>query len=121
MKKLFSFLFIVGLFSTSTVFAAKPSVATPADSLSEYVGTYELKDGSYFAAYIITLKDGVLYGEADSFGANKLIKQKETDKFLSTSSYGSIITFARNAESKKVTGLVISLQGTSLEAIKKKE
>ena len=118
MKKIFLLLAVIGLFSVAAS-ASNPTISTPADSLSEYVGTYEMKDASYFAAYIITLKDGVLYGEADSNGANKLVKQKEADKFQSTSSYGSIITFVRNAD-KTITGLTVNLQGTSLEAIKKK-
>lgn len=109
---------IIGLFSVGAS-ASNSAALTPTDSLSEYVGTFEMKDASYFAAYVITVKDGVLYGEADSNGANKLIKQKEADKFQSTSSYGSIITFVRDVD-KKITGLMINLQGTSLEAVKKK-
>jgi hypothetical protein len=83
-----------------------------ADSLAEYVGEYKMSE--YFATYKITLDGGNLYGEADSYGANKLIKQKETDTFVSTSSYGSTIIFTRDATTKKVTGLKLMLQGNEV-------
>jgi hypothetical protein len=83
-----------------------------ADSLEEYVGDYKMSE--YFATYKITLDGGNLYGEADSYGANKLIKQKEADTFVSTSSYGSTIIFTRDATTKKVTGLKLMLQGNEV-------
>jgi hypothetical protein len=83
-----------------------------ADSLDEYVGDYKMSD--FFATYKITLDGGNLYGEADSYGANKLIKQKEADTFVSTSSYGSTIIFTRDATTKKVTGLKLMLQGNEV-------
>jgi Domain of unknown function (DUF3471) len=83
-----------------------------ADSLAEYVGEYKMSE--YFATYKITLDGGNLYGEADSYGANKLIKQKEADTFVSTSSYGSTIIFTRDATTKKVTGLKLMLQGNEV-------
>ena len=86
------------------------------DSLAEYVGEYKMSD--FFARYSITIDGDNLYGEADSYGANKLIKQKEADTFVSTSSYGSTIVFTRDVTTKKVTGLKISIQGS--EAIGKK-
>lgn len=87
------------------------------DSLQQYVGTYKMKDGSPFEAYKITMSEGSILGEADAYGANKLIKQASVDKFQSTSSYGAIITFIRNAE-KKIIGLKMDIQGTVLLADK---
>ncbi len=89
-----------------------------ADSLSEYVGTYKMKDNGYFSAYKITLKEGALYGEADENGANKLLKQDKPDTFKSTSQYGSIITFKRNPDTKKVAGLSLLIQDTEMLADK---
>ena len=83
-----------------------------ADSLAEYVGEYQMS--ALFATYKITIDGGNLYGEADSYGANKLIKQKELDTFLSTSSYGSTIVFIRDATTKKVTGIKLNLQGNEV-------
>jgi Domain of unknown function (DUF3471) len=83
-----------------------------ADSLAEYVGEYKMSD--FFGVYKITLDGGNLYGEADSYGANKLIKQKEADTYVSTSSYGSTIIFTRDATTKKVTGLKLMLQGNEV-------
>lgn len=94
------------------------NVSTSADSLSEYVGTYKMKDNGYFSDYKITLKEGFLYGEADQNGPNKLLKQDKVDTFKSTSQYGSIITFKRNAETMKVIGLSLLIQDTEMNADK---
>jgi hypothetical protein len=112
MKKLIALLFIA-CFCVNTAFAQ----TTSADSLKQYVGTYKMKDGSPFETYKISFSDGSISGEADSYGANKLVKQSGIDKFQSTSSYGSIITFIRNAD-KKVTGLKMEIQGTAIMADK---
>ncbi len=112
----FFLLTVVFSFSLSAAFASRSSISRPrADSLEAYVGTYKFKDGSPISAYKITAKDGTLYGEADSYGANKLNKQPAADTFQSTSSYGSIITFRRDA-AEKVVGLKMAIQGTDLEA-----
>ena len=87
-----------------------------ADSLAEYVGEYKMS--ALFTTYKITIDGGNLYGEADSYGANKLIKQKETDTFLSTSSYGSTIVFTRDATTKKVKGIKLNLQGNETTGTK---
>ncbi len=87
-----------------------------ADSLEVYVGTYNFKDSNIFSTYTITLKEGALYGEADSYGPNKLIKKEKPDVFQSTSQYGSIITFKRNADTKKITGLSLFIQETEMNA-----
>lgn len=117
MKKLF---LIVCLTCLSVSIWAKPVPAKKlllhkiivADSLAEYVGEYKMSD--LFSVYKITIDGGNLYGEADSYGANKLIKQKDADTFLSTSSYGSTIVFTRDAATKKVTGLKLNAQGNEV-------
>ena len=83
-----------------------------ADSLDEFLGEYKMKE--YFAIYKVTKDGGFLYGEADSYGNNKLIKQKEADTFVSTSSYGSTIIFTRDSTTKKVTGIKMLLQGNEV-------
>jgi hypothetical protein len=87
------------------------------DSLKQYVGSYKMKGESPFAIYAVTFAEGSILGEADSYGANKLIKKDGADKFQSTSSYGSIITFTRNTD-KKVTGLKMEIQGSEIFADK---
>ena len=82
------------------------------DSLDEFVGEYKMKE--YFAAYKVTKDGGFLYGEADSYGNNKLLKQKDVDTYVSTSSYGSTIIFVRDPATKKVTGLKMLLQGNEV-------
>lgn len=121
MKKL---LFIICLTCLSVSVWAKPVPVKKiilqknivADSLAEYVGEYKMSD--FFATYKITIDGGNLYGEADSYGANKLIKQKDADTFISTSSYGSTILFTRDATTKKVTGIKLNLQGNEVTGTK---
>lgn len=121
MKKL---LFLVCLTCLSISIWAKPipikkiilQKNVVADSLAEYVGEYKMS--ALFTTYKITIDGGNLYGEADSYGANKLIKQKVADTFLSTSSYGSTIVFTRDASTKKVTGIKMILQGNEVTGTK---
>ena len=87
------------------------------DSLKQYVGNYKMKGDAPFQSYSITFSENAISGEADSYGANKLVKQAGVDKFQSTSSYGSIITFVRNAD-KKVVGLKMEIQGSEILADK---
>ena len=87
-----------------------------ADSLDEYLGEYKMKE--YFSVYKITKDGGFLYGEADSYGNNKLLKQKEIDTYVSTSSYGSTIIFIRDAITKKVTSIKMILQGNEVVGTK---
>lgn len=90
---------------------------TPAsDSLTAFVGTYSFESGSPVNKFIVTVDKGELYGEADSNGANKLLKQTAADTFKSTSSYGSIITFTRDAATKAIAGFTLVTQGTELQA-----
>ena len=83
-----------------------------ADSLDEYLGEYKMKE--YFSVYKITKDGGFLYGEADSYGNNKLLKQKDADTYVSTSSYGSTIIFIRDTITKKVTSIKMILQGNEV-------
>lgn len=113
--------------STSTLYAqtTKPSTTTATASamqpaaLQEYAGTYTFADGSPLSTYTITVKDGSLVGDA-GMGEYKLLKQDAADQFKSTSSYGSIITFQRDASTKAVTGLTLAAQGQELLAKKGK-
>lgn len=94
--------------------AAVPTPSSSADttSLSAYTGVYTFNSGSPIQKFTVSTEKGVLYGEADGFGRNKLVKQAKADTYQSTSSYGSIITFVRDA--KVVTGLTLAAQGAEL-------
>jgi hypothetical protein len=117
MKKMILIALCIGAY---TSISAKPTpIKTPifqrqivADSLDEFLGEYKMKE--YFAAYKVTKDGGFLYGEADSYGNNKLLKQKEVDTYVSTSSYGTTIIFTRDPATKKVTGLKMLLQGNEV-------
>lgn len=87
------------------------------DSLKEYAATYKMKAGAPFDSFIVKIQEGYLFGEADSNGSNKLLKQILNDTFLSTSSYGSTIVFMRDSKNK-VIGLKLFIQGTELDAEK---
>ncbi|GAB2543688.1 DUF3471 domain-containing protein [Spirosoma aerophilum] len=92
----------------------------PADTanLKAYAGSYTFASGSPIQKFTVTADKGELYGEADTYGKNKLVKQAKVDTYQSTSSYGSIITFVRDAASKAVTSLTMAVQGTELAAKK---
>ena len=98
----------------------KLETAPSADStlLKTYAGSYTFSSGSPIQKFTVTTQKGDLFGEADGYGKNKLIKQDKADTFQSTSSYGSIITFVRDAATKAVTGLTLAIQGTELSAKK---
>ena len=96
------------------------TTATDSTALKAYVGTYTFGSGSPVQKYMVTADKGDLYGEADSNGKNKLLKQDKADTFKSTSSYGSIITFLRDVATKAVTGFGLEAQGTQLTAQKDK-
>jgi hypothetical protein len=126
MKNLLTFALLLGLYAATSGKANHPSFTNPqiyvyAADLQEYAGVYTFTTSdSPISTFQITVKNGELYGEADSYGANKLLKQADADKFVSTSSYGSTIIFLRNAETKKVNGLQLIIQGNTLEATKDK-
>ena len=98
--------------------ATAPASAADSTNLSAYVGSYAFASGSPVQKFIVSAEKGVLYGEADSYGKNKLVKQPNADTYQSTSSYGSMITFARDAATKAVTSLTLAVQGTKLVAKK---
>lgn len=114
------FLNLLLLISLAAVANAQSTPASSADStnLKTYAGSYTFASGSPIQKYTITADKGDLYGEADSYGKNKLVKQDKVDTYKSTSSYGSIITFVRDATSKAITGLTMAIQGTELTAKK---
>ncbi|MEZ0542491.1 DUF3471 domain-containing protein [Fibrella arboris] len=95
------------------------ATATSTTDLREYAGTYTFTSGSPISTYSISVKEGNLYGDA-GMGEYKLLKQEQADQYKSTSSYGSIITFIRDATTKAVTGLTLAAQGQALSATKEK-
>ncbi|AKD56542.1 hypothetical protein [Spirosoma radiotolerans] len=115
MKSLLTLLLAGSLFMMAT--GAKAQTAS-ADSVKAYTGSYTFASGSPIQKYVITTEKGDLFGEADSYGKNKLVKQAKADTYQSTSSYGSIITFVRDAATKAVTSLTMAIQGTELTAKK---
>lgn len=120
MKLLQKILVVGSLISWATLSNAQTASVLPADSanLKAYAGSYTFASGSPVQKYSITVDKGELYGEADSYGKNKLVKQAKADTYQSTSSYGSIIIFVRDAATKAVTSLNMSAQGTELSAKK---
>lgn len=128
MKHILTTGLLTGLLTTAVVSVnaqTQPATATAttapsADStnLSAYAGSYTFASGSPIQKFTVSTEKGVLYGEAESYGKNKLVKQAKADTYQSTSSYGSIITFVRDAATKAVTGLTLAAQGTELSAKK---
>lgn len=116
--------FLFGLMTIAATAKAQTTVTptSSADStnLSAYAGSYTFGSGSPVQKFTVTAENGTLFGEADSYGKNKLVKQPQADTYQSTSSYGSMITFERDATTKAVTGLSLSAQGTQLAAKKDK-
>lgn len=103
--------------TTTTTPATAPAAGSA--NLTAYTGAYTFESGSPVNTFAVTAEKGDLYGEADNLGKNKLLKQDKADTYQSTSSYGSIITFGRDA-TKAVTGLVLSARGTTISAKKDK-
>ncbi|MBO0933148.1 DUF3471 domain-containing protein [Fibrella aquatilis] len=120
MKIILLALLLVGLVADQS-FAQTVAAPAPADTtnLAVYAGAYTFATGSPISNYVVTVKDGSLYGEA-GMGNFKLVKQPKADTFQSTSSYGSIITFLRDATTKLVTGLTLAAQGQEISATKDK-
>ncbi len=102
----------------TTATTATTSTEATAASLKDYAGTYTFPDGSPIAKFTVVEKEGIIYGEADGYGSNKLVKQTATDTYQSTSSYGSIIVFQRDPASKAITALVLKVQGQEIVAKK---
>ncbi|GAB4024153.1 DUF3471 domain-containing protein [Spirosoma gilvum] len=101
---------------TTTAFAQ--TTGTDSTALKAYAGSYTFESGNPIQKFIVTIDKGELFGEVDGYGKNKLLKQDKTDTFKSTSSYGSVITFNRDASSKAVTGFSMAIQGSTLTAKK---
>jgi hypothetical protein len=118
--KQFLNLILLGSFLTVTSAANAQTTSTDSTMLKAYAGSYRLESGSPIQTFTVTTEKGDLYGEADSYGKNKLVKQDKADTYQSTSSYGSLITFIRDANTNAVTGLTIGAQGTVLTAKKEK-
>lgn len=114
------FLNLFFLISLLTVAATANAQTTTSDStaLKAYTGTYIFDSGSPVQKLTVTTEKGELFGEADSNGKNKLVKQDKDDTYKSTSSYGSVITFLRDATTKAITGFTMAVQGTELTAKK---
>ena len=106
--------------NAQTQTATVPVPSADSTNLSAYTGVYTFGSGSPVQKFTVSDEKGDLYGEADSFGKNKLVKQAKADTYQSTSSYGSIITFVRDAANQAVTGLTLAAQGTELSANKEK-
>ncbi len=117
MKQFLNLLLIISLVAVASTTNAQ-TASTDSTALKAYAGSYTFASGSPLQKYSITAEKGDLFGEADSYGKNKLLKQTKDDTYQSTSSYGSIITFVRDAATKAVTGLTIAIQGTELSAKK---
>lgn len=123
MKTILSLLLVGLLLTVAHQTRAQTTPASaPADTtnLTAYAGSYSFASGSPLQKFVVTAEQGSLYGEADSYGKNKLIRQAKADTYQSTSSYGSIITFVRDAATKAITGLTLAIQGTELAATKDK-
>ena len=120
MKRLTTFLLGLSLLMLATLSNAQTTSASTADStnLKAYVGSYTFDSDSPIKKYIITADKGDLYGAADDYGKNKLLKQDKADTYKSTSSYGSVITFVRDAATKAVASLTMAIQGAELSAKK---
>ena len=117
MKQHLALFLLSGLLSIGTVSHAQ-TTATDSTALKAYVGTYTFDGDSPVRKYVVTLAKGDLLGQADDMGSNKLVKKEGDDTYQSTSSYGSVITFIRDAATKAITGFKMAVQGTELNAKK---
>ncbi|RRB02853.1 DUF3471 domain-containing protein [Larkinella rosea] len=125
MKNLLFFAFLLAaspLAFARPVSTFRPAPIQPADStdLKAYAGTYTFAQNDNIKQFTITVENGELYGAVDSYPRNKLLKQPAAETFKSTSEYGSVLTFTRDAATKAVTGFKIQLMGNELTATKDK-
>jgi hypothetical protein len=126
MKKLI--LFVLTFAVSTLVFATQKPVFNSektvyqADSteLKAYAGTYTFAQNDNFKQFVVTVENGELYGAVDAYPKNKLVKQATADTFKSTSEYGSVFTFSRDAATKAVTGFKIQIMGNEVTAKKDK-
>ncbi|GAB3342425.1 hypothetical protein GCM10027299_57220 [Larkinella ripae] len=125
MKKLLLFAFALTI-STLVFATQKPGISSAlvqsADStdLKAYAGTYTFASNDTFKQFVVTVENGELFGAVDTYPKNKLVKQPAADTYKSTSEYGSVFTFSRDAASKQVTGFKIQIMGNELTATKDK-
>lgn len=99
--------------------APASAAAAPAESpLTEFSGTYVFDNT--FTSALVVVKDGGLWAEVDQFGQNKLMPTDNSDKFQSTSAYGTIFVFLRD-DNKKVVKVRLELMGQEIVGMKKKE
>lgn len=123
MKKALFFAFALAA-STLTFAARQPGTPTQttqqADStaLKAYTGTYTFASNDNFKQLILTVENGELYGAVDAYPKNKLVKQPAADTFKSTSEYGSVFTFTRDAATQQVTGCTMAIMGNTITARK---
>ncbi|MBN8825279.1 MULTISPECIES: DUF3471 domain-containing protein [unclassified Spirosoma] len=117
MKTILTLLVGIALVALATPSNAQTTVADSV-ALKPYTGSYTFESGSPIQKFTLTADKGELYGEADSYGKNKLLKQDKADTFKSTSSYGSVITFIWDAATKAVTGFSMAIEGSTLTAKK---
>lgn len=119
MKKI---LFTISLSLVLTAVMAKNASSTSpvidTAGLEQYVGIYNF-DGPLSKATVI-FKENFLFSEVDSYGSNKLIPLQDADTFQSTSTYGSIYVFQRDASTKLVTGVILKLMGQEITGKKAK-
>lgn len=101
----------------SLLFFAVMAAFTPQGTgVEEYAGIYKIKDGP-LSTVTVSTESGKLFAEVDSYGKNEILKQDKADTFKSTSSYGTVYTFQRNAD-KKVVSVKIALMEQELVAEK---
>jgi|GEM_PF-2072190 len=117
MKKL---LFLLLVLATGASAAPSPASHLPnsyqaasAADLSDYVGTYSFADNGTFFKLVVTVQNGKLFGKVDGNDNFEWVKQDAADTFKSTSSYGSVFVFTRDA-SGKVTGFKMQIMGNDL-------
>ncbi|MFD1140437.1 DUF3471 domain-containing protein [Larkinella insperata] len=115
----------IALAATTLVFAApRPGAPAqtvqPADStdLKPFAGTYTFDANDNLKQMVVTVENGELYGAVDTYPKSKLVKQAAADTFKSTSEYGSVFTFKRDAATKQVTGFSMEIMGNTLTAKK---
>ncbi len=118
MKNLFLILFFtLGIFSLSAQTTTANDTAATTLNLQDYAGIYKMAD--FFKEATLEVKNGELFAELDVNGSNKLLKQEAKDVFKSTSSYGTIFNFKRNAEGR-VVSVKLELMGQEVTGEKDK-
>ncbi|UFH53516.1 DUF3471 domain-containing protein [Spirosoma sp. KNUC1025] len=120
MKSFLTILLGMSLVILATSANAQTASTTDSTALKAYAGSYSFDSDSPVKKYVVTAEKGDLYGAADDYGKNKLVKQDKADTYKSTSSYGSVITFVRDAATKAVTGFTMAIQGSEMTAKKDK-